>query len=156
MIRKTISEFVKYDLFRNNRGIVQISIYPDSLGGEKWYITAKIEDDYQRYNDVSSIIEDFHGDLIHYYYEDKASILKRKNRSENDKDKIRNCLEYAIGNRVYQRPTKKKRWSRLKMGERELGGVNRAKTGWPATKTVLFNAKGEYTVLNWSYGCSEK
>ncbi|NLR91745.1 hypothetical protein [Flammeovirga agarivorans] len=155
LIRTTINEFVQNDLFVNNKGIIEISIYPDTLGGEKWYISAQIEDNYKRRNDITSTIEDFYGDIILYYYEDYTSQLKRKNRSESDKNKIRDCLEYAIGDRVYQKPTKKKRWSRLKIGERELGGINRGITGWSATKTVLFNWKGEYTLLNRSYGCYE-
>ncbi|WP_044207838.1 hypothetical protein [Flammeovirga sp. OC4] len=149
LMKETISSFVMNGLFRNDKGIVELRIFHDSVGNERWYITAIIEDRYKYTSDVTPVFEEFRGDVILIYDDELKE--ERENLSDSEKKQIRECQSIIISDRLYAKVERQFRWSTDRMGDRKIQGARREATGWPATRIYIFYKDGRYELESQTY-----
>ena len=151
IMKETINFFLGNHCFTNNRGIVRLYVSADRESNEVWTMYSDIEDRHMRTSSVSNLFEVFNGDIVLIYgidYENENNKL-----TEEEKQNTRMCIDQVIGNRVYQRPTRKDRWSNEFFIEQESGdtirlGQSRASTGTSCKRRVVFHDDGSYEVIS--------
>ena len=156
--RKVMKESIRFFLgthcFINNRGIVNLYISKDDQGNEVWKMYSEIEDNHITGTIPSPYFEDFDGDIVLVFdeaYQMKSNkMYDRLNEgdsaTQDEVQAIRACIDQVIGNRVYQRPTRKDRWAKMLITPTDtiIEGINRDYTGTSCKRKVVFYKDGTY------------
>lgn len=149
IMKETIDFFLVKNCFANNRGIVMLIISLDKRGNEVWTMYSAIEDKHMWRSQVTPLFEDFDGDIVMIY--DKNYVVENSKMSEQEQQAMRECMDQVIGNRVYQRPTRKDRWTErffVFEGDTIRQGQGRGSTGTACKRIIVFNEdETDYKVL---------
>ncbi|MDW5289683.1 hypothetical protein [Formosa sp. PL04] len=146
-MKETINFFLSTHCFINNRGIVRLHISADRESNEVWTMYSDIEDWHLRRSDVTPLFEDFDGDIVLIFGINHEA--ENKKRTEEERQRMRTCIDQVIGNRVYQRPTREDRWSSEitiagPTGDTLRIGQSRSSTGTSCKRRVVFYDDGTY------------
>lgn len=154
VMKEAVNFFLYTNCFINDRGIVNLFISKDDQGNEVWKMYSAIQDDHIMGRPPSPYFEDFDGDIVLVY--DEAYQIRRNKMYEklDEGDKatqekvqaIRECIDQVIGNRVYQKPTRKDRWAKMLITPTDtiIEGQSRSSTGTSCKRKVVFYKDGTY------------
>ncbi|MDW5289684.1 hypothetical protein R6X41_12735 [Formosa sp. PL04] len=153
-MKEAIRFFLSTHCFINNRGIVNLYISINNQGNEEWKMYTAIENDHMIAGIPSPYFEDFGGDIVLVYDESYQKIRnnmynKLEEGDEEIQDQIqiiRECIDQFLGNRVYERPTREDRWSKMIITPTDtiIEGQNRSYTGTSCKRRVVFYDDGTY------------
>ncbi len=148
VMKETINFFLIKNCFINNRGIIRLFISFDEDKNEVWSMYSSIDDRHMWGVTITPFFEVFNGDIVLIYKDDYKSVNKKTSKEE--RKKIRECIDQIIGNRVYQRPTRKDRWTNEYLGPNNPNpqGINRGETGTDCKRRVIFDGNGGYKVVD--------
>ena len=108
--RQILYDFVRScerNQWKNDKGIVLIRKYQNEQGKSCWLLLPSIDDSYK--DNPPDRFASFNGDIILVF--DADSNGKNIKPTVGDKNRLNQCLEQIIGDRVYTRPTIKSRWT---------------------------------------------
>ena len=165
VMKETISFFVGTNCFVNDRGIIKLFISSDKKGNEVWKLYATIENEHMWSSRITPFFEVFNGDMVLVFYEDYMD--KYLKMSPEQKQEVYTCTDQIIGDRVYEKPTRKDRWSSnfhiiqnenmREFYQGEIGdtisgrGQHRIYTRTSCKRKVTFYKDGTYEAINKSF-----
>jgi hypothetical protein len=132
--------------WKNDKGIVMLTEYINDDGKQCWLLTPSIDDRYKDNPPRKFAI--LSGDIILIFEGDTTGMQKPWPGSK-DKNKINDCLDKIIGDRVYIRPTAKTRWAdgfRPFTTEKITEGRHRWISGNGGDIIIIFNGDGTYKI----------
>ena len=110
-----------------------------------WLLLPSIDDSYK--DNPPNRFASFNGDIILVFEADSNKNVKP---IEGDKNRLNQCLEQIIGDRVYTRPAMKSRWTDNVMpftNRKMKRGASRMSGGNGGSLIIIFNADGSYEKL---------
>ena len=132
--------------WKNDKGIVLLREYQNEQGKPCWLLLPSIDDSYK--DNPPNRFASFNGDIILIFdAESNGHILKP---NVGDKDRLNQCLEQIIGDRVYTRPVIKTRWTDnvIPFTNRKMKrGASRISGGNGGSLIIIFNPDGSYEKL---------
>ncbi|MBN8823783.1 MULTISPECIES: hypothetical protein [unclassified Spirosoma] len=139
-----IQNCVKEQWFNTNydKGIVHLYEFHNSENKLCWILSATIDDIYK--NNPPLRFSDFRGDIILVYDADSTG---RVVKTTADKAVLNRCLEQIIGDRVFTRPTTRRRWTSDVLpyiNRKRNEGNRRFSTGGGGSTLVIFEKDGTY------------
>jgi hypothetical protein len=124
----------------HDKGIITIDRKKLARGKEQWMLNFVIDDRYK--DNPARHFSIYDGDII-LIYNDSDEVIKW---DSVERRAYVNCLETVIGDRVYNRPEPKWRWSNMVFNGQRLTGRRRSFTGRGYSSFVVFKKDGSYEV----------
>jgi hypothetical protein len=146
--RKILLDFIsncERKAWREDKGIVHLMEYKNEQGKTCWLLLPSIDDRYK--DNPPGRFASFEGDIILVFDADSNRNVKP---ITGDKNRLNQCLEQIIGDRVYIRPTIKSRCTDnvLPISNHKLKeGRRRRWAGNGGSLIVIFNPDGSYEML---------
>ncbi len=152
VMKETIEFFLGKNCFINNRGIVRLYISSDKRGNEVWSMYSSIDNRHIWFEEsVTPLFEVFDGDIVLIYKTDTEALITKMSTVE--RKKIQECIDRIIGDRVYERPKRKDRWTNEFLGPNNPNprGIDRGYTGTDCKRRVVFTKDGSYKEIKTFY-----
>ena len=132
--------------WKNNKGIVLLREYQNDQGKPCWLLLPSIDDSYR--DSPPNRFASFNGDIILISEAESNGLVVKP--SAGDKNRLNQCLEQIIGDRVYTRPTIKTRWTDMVLpftNRKMERGAGRISGGNGGSLIIVFNPDGSYEKL---------
>ncbi|MCF2506051.1 hypothetical protein L0663_21825 [Dyadobacter sp. CY107] len=145
--RQILVDFIFYceeKSWKNDKGIVILTEYVNEDGKQCWLLAPSIDDHYK--DNPPKKFGTLNGDIILIMEGDAIGMQKSRLDAKNT-DKINECLDKIIGDRVYIRPAVKTRWAdgiRPFTTEKITEGRHRWISGDGGSIIIIFNSDGTY------------
>jgi hypothetical protein len=149
MKRQILFDFIRacaQNQWKNDKGIVLLREYQNEQGKFCWLLSPSIDDSYK--DNPPNRFASFNGDIVLVF--DAESNEPVPQSTVGDKDRLNQCLEQIIGDRVYTRPTIKTRWTDNVMpftNRKMKRGASRISGGNGGSLIIIFNPDGSYKKL---------
>lgn len=147
--RQILVDFIRdceRNQWKNDKGIVLLREYQNEQGKSCWLLLPSIDDSYK--DNPPSRFASFNGDIILIFDAESNGLVLKP--TVGDKDRLNQCLEKIIGDRVYTRPTIKSRWTDNVMpftNRKMERGAGRIYGGNGGSLIIIFNPDGSYDRL---------
>ena len=131
--------------WKNDKGIVLLREYQNEQGKSCWLLLLSIDDSYK--DNPPGRFASFNGDIILVFDADSRQNIKPV---VGDKNRLNQCLEQVIGDRVYIRPIIKSRWTDMVLpftNRKMRQGARRIQGGNGGSLIIIFNTNGSYQKL---------
>lgn len=141
ILRDFINESIANNDFRDDKGVVRLTVYQDKQKQTHWILSATINDGFLNVNPPTKYF-DFMGDLVLVW---DADSVGNTIQTKGDTAILKQCLRAKIADRLYIQPPRQFRWTNMKAPNgipRNLEGMRREKLG--GGYHIIFNKDGTY------------